>query len=368
MRGRNRQAGFVLMLVMLTVAMAVVLGMSYAYSASIKLASSDNLLHANRAKYLAESGLQHGMYAIWTNPEAVVASANAWGPFQADESGDSYLFTVVEDPDVSGQYIVTAQATSGGITQSCSAVVEPTWPAMLNNAVFVTTGSAVLPPGLTVNGNMFINGSLNNLATIIGSVSATGTVSDVTNGISGTITEYAAAQQSRTIQWSDYQQYYVSGVAYTATHHTKNDLRGGDSVVKKGAITPENVAGVVWLDPPKEEKPAKIKDKVDFTGTIITDCDLILDGKKIVLTAVEGFPALVVNGRLIIKEDAQATINGLVVATQGIVSEKDTKKSKTVINGALLCDERGYDVTLKGEHVLNYSANRCRIYDVSGGE
>ena len=118
----RRRSGFALILVLIIVAVAVVLGLSYASSASVKLNSSHNLLNATRAKYLAESGLQHALYVMWTNPSSLNGSSenHPLGPYQADNSGESYVFWSIADLSHPGQYTVFARATTGGVTQRSS--------------------------------------------------------------------------------------------------------------------------------------------------------------------------------------------------------------------------------------------------------
>lgn len=121
-RGRS---GFALILVLIAVAVGVVLGMAYVSSASVKLHSSHNLLRAARAKYLAESGLQHALYVMWDNLSSIEAtsSTHPLGPFQTDGTANSYEFWAVPDPCDIGLYRVTARATVDGVTQKSSLTV-----------------------------------------------------------------------------------------------------------------------------------------------------------------------------------------------------------------------------------------------------
>jgi hypothetical protein len=121
-RARRGRSGFALVLVLITVAVAVVLGMSYVSSASVKLVSSRNHLQAARAKYLAESGLQHALYVMWGDRSSIegTSATHPLGPFQADGTTDAYEFWAVRDPYDIGLYTVTARATIGGVSQTSS--------------------------------------------------------------------------------------------------------------------------------------------------------------------------------------------------------------------------------------------------------
>jgi len=122
MAQKKNKLGFAMLLVLLAVALGVILGVAYISSASIKLASSANLLKASRAKYLAESGLQHALYALWMNPKTFegTSSANPLGPFYVDDNSDGYVFWAEPDASESGVYTVGARAQLAGVTQSAS--------------------------------------------------------------------------------------------------------------------------------------------------------------------------------------------------------------------------------------------------------
>ncbi|RPI64112.1 MAG: hypothetical protein EHM48_01360, partial [Planctomycetaceae bacterium] len=72
-------------MVMILVVLAVILGTTYLSIASVKLASADNYVCASRAKYLAESGLEHAMYILQTDPAQFTGSnTKPLGPYYLD--------------------------------------------------------------------------------------------------------------------------------------------------------------------------------------------------------------------------------------------------------------------------------------------
>jgi len=121
---KTRQAGVAMLLVLATIAMASVLGLSYLSVTSVKFAGSANLLRATRSRYLAESGLQHAMHLLRTGSPALSAatSANPMGPFHADGTSDSYVF--YHEQISPGEYRVTARATCGELTRTSTAHVR----------------------------------------------------------------------------------------------------------------------------------------------------------------------------------------------------------------------------------------------------
>lgn len=355
-----------MLLVMLVLAVAVILGVGYLSSASIDLAGSNNLLAAARAQYLAESGLQHAMYVLRADPTALDGSAGSpLGPFYADESSDGYQFYAVPIKTAPGYFVVTAEAEVDGICQRRSSTVfrtaAPTF--SVDYGLMIGGGMSWLPRWLTVNGNFHINGTLFNFAILDGDASATGVIIDPLNRIQGESNPFAPDQEMPSVQWSDYQNYNVFGVNHTAIKVDSHVFQSNDPLADGGAVGPSNVGGVVWFN--HERREVKLKNNLNFEGTIIVNGDVILEGNNITLTAVEGFPAIVASGKVIVKNGARATINGMIVSTGGIRRSGNTSRSATTINGGLVCAAGGYQNNLMGTHTLNYVEDRCMVYDFS---
>ena len=119
MRHRQKQSGVALLLVLILVVSATILGVSYATSTTVKLISTDNLLRAGRSRYLAESGVEHGLHLLRSDPDVLAGSASTLlGPFNADGTSDGYYLGSAAVADQIRQYVLTGRATSGGITQT----------------------------------------------------------------------------------------------------------------------------------------------------------------------------------------------------------------------------------------------------------
>ncbi len=371
---KDRQSGFSLILVLIVVAASVILGLGYLTSASIKLVCSDNMVKSGRAKYLAESGLQHAFYTLQSDSESLSDSSESSpiGPFFSDGTNDSYVFYAVPDTDIQGQYLLVAKATVGGITQTSSVTVYYAGASQISNehAIIIGGGQAWLPVGLTLNGDVHINGNLINFSGIDGNASAEGIIWDPYGRISGDTTPGTDEYEFPEVEWDDYLNYAINNQSNAAVSTTLKDLKSDNKIVKKGAITTSNVGGVVQLVPKEAKKGyVKIKKNVEFNGTLVIDGDLILDGKNIEITPVEGFPAIVTSGRIYITKNAKnVVLDGLVAASGGILPYgSKVYKSSTTINGGLVSDTRGYDFSLPGSHTLNYDADKCTIYDFSSG-
>jgi len=111
---------------MMLIVLATTLGLSYLSSASVKLASSANLSSAARAKYLAESGVEHGCYLVRTGAASLVAqsSDDPLGPLYVDASGDAYYLWAETVPGMADHYKITARGHVGNIRQFASATVR----------------------------------------------------------------------------------------------------------------------------------------------------------------------------------------------------------------------------------------------------
>ncbi len=371
MRRRNRQTGFALILVLMALVMASILGLSYVSTASIKLAGSSNLSRASRAKYLAESGLQHALYMLKVNKDAMAASSanSQLGPYYIDNSSDSYRFYAIVDPADPTIYYLFAEATSGGVKQTASMKVRrlDARKTVTTHSMLVGGNVAWLPSTLVVNGDFHINGHLLNWAAINGDASASGIVWDPNRKIKGTSTQYADPKEMPGITWSQYVSYKLDGVTYSAEQYKNTEIKKGGSITSGKAVTASNPGGVIYLKP-KSGSTVTIQKDVEFTGTLIIDGNLVLDGSNIHLEAVEGYPAIVASGTIYVTNNARnVTIDGLVRSWGGLAAYGTTSGSSTEINGALISDYYGYDLNLSGSHVLNYEEDRCGLYDITGG-
>lgn len=121
----RRQSGFALVLVLILVAVASILGISYASSASLHVTGATNLIAADRARYLAESGLEHSLYLLQSDPDCVQASAVAapLGPFFADDTDDAYTLYAADGAGTEDLYTIIASGQCGGMKQTASFTV-----------------------------------------------------------------------------------------------------------------------------------------------------------------------------------------------------------------------------------------------------
>jgi len=368
MRKANRQHGVAMLLVMALVAVTVIIGMGFAYGASVKLASTTNMVAGARARYLAESGVQHALYMMRTDMAALAGSVGSpLGPYYADDTSDTYSFSVQQRPDAPWLYTVVATATSGGMTQTVHATVSYSAESQITveRSMMVGGGMVWLPNSVNIHGDFHVNGHLYNLARVYDDVTASGFIWDPYRLIRGSATPFTDSVELPTIDMDDYKQYAISGTPYQCLEHETNILDRRDPINGSGAISGDNIGGVVWLKPHRGTS-VTIADNVHFEGTLMIDGNLILDGRNIKLDAMEGFPALIVTGTIYVTNRTNLDVRGIVRTGGGLVPLGSTRHASTDIRGGLIADRQGYSFSLRGSHTLRYEERYATLYDFSG--
>jgi len=122
---RQERSGFALLLVLMLVATAAILGVSYVVANATRGASATNLVSATRARYLAECGLEHSLYLLQNDPAVIAnsSSASPLGPFYVGDTDDSYTFYAAPGAGVGQLYTLIATGTSKGVSQTSSLTV-----------------------------------------------------------------------------------------------------------------------------------------------------------------------------------------------------------------------------------------------------
>ena len=357
-----------MVLVMILVAAGFILGGAYLSVASVQVQVSQNYQSLARARYIAESGLEHAVYILRFSPEDLEGSdVSPLGPFYVDGSSDSYTISAREDSETPGLYTLTARATVGPARRSSSITVCRTdGPKTgMDYGVFIGSEFTWLPMSLTVNGDVHANGQLFNTAFINGDAGATDGLSDPLARITGAVTGDAEEVSVLDIRVNDYLQYTLIGNDYEAVEFNGCDFWSNNPLANGGAVTPDNPGGVVYLNP-SVDNTVKLHDNLNFTGTLVINGHVQLQEQNITLTAVDGFPAIVATGAIKVTNSARnVTINGVVAANLGMLAWGPTDQSSTTINGALVSDMIGYHGVLSGCHVLNYDEDLAALYDFS---
>ena len=120
---RHHPNGFALIAVLVLVAVAGTLGISYLASASVKVSSSVNMAQAVRCRYLAEAGIEHALHIVRTDILGVGGPGTARGPFQIDGTSDSYWF-YGQATGTDDEILLVGTGQVGNLTRTVSATVR----------------------------------------------------------------------------------------------------------------------------------------------------------------------------------------------------------------------------------------------------
>jgi hypothetical protein len=337
---RRGQHGFALLMVLLLISISAILGLTFLASSSIQRAGSKNLLSVMRAKYLAESGVQHAIYLCKNNPSQLAGSSSESliGPYSADGSSDSYSFYGVPAPLVVGQWTLVGVGTCGGITQTSSVTVyRDGGTDFTNRQSMMSGGNITIPEGVSIIGDLTVSGTVTRTPVKVSSASIP------------------------SINWNNYKQYKLYSKTCNARQLYDSYLDPGN-IPGDTCITAANPAGVAYVN-------GSVVLDANFTlkGTLVVNGNLYINGRGISITSVSGFPSLVVTGRIYVVDYAELTCDGMVYATQGMSPYIwITPNSKSKITGGFVSGVRGYDSVLSGSHQIIHSASRCKLYDPTG--
>ena len=353
-----------MLLVLVLVVAGVILGMSYLSTASLRVRVSHNYQSSARARYLAESGLEHGLYLLRHFLEQFEGATGPLGPFYVEGASDGYFITAQVDAEVREKYTLTSTAYVGDATRTSSVTVYrvPAATIDMKHGLLVGAGGVWTPSSLSMEGDIHVNGDLYNSASVLGRATATGEAIDLTGGVTEGIEGNQEQVSVPLIRIADYANYNLFGRDYTAVEFTGKSLEADSPLANGGAVTADNPGGVVYLKPTGGK--IWLEDGLNFTGTLIIEGDVWLTGPNVILTAVEGFPAIVTTGSVEVRKAAvNVVINGLVAADQGIIPSGSSTGTSTTINGALISKMTGYGSVLFGNHQLRYEEPRAAVYD-----
>jgi hypothetical protein len=192
---------------------------------------------------------------------------------------------------------------------------------------------------ITINGDMYCGGILGTRATINGDVFASSTISGP--GIEGKRNPYFGEVP---VDWPGiengdyYPSYYIGASSYSSENI-------GSSIHPSGSHNPSssNPGGIRY-----RVGDIELAGGTDIVGTLVVDGDLRISGINSV-TAVKNFPAVMVDGDLIIEPGGELVVNGLVIVER--VLEISADGGKLNVTGALFT-RKGI-----GEIVVDSSGN-----------
>jgi cytoskeletal protein CcmA (bactofilin family) len=266
-----------------------ILSLGFLSRSDVELACGENMILRTQMDYLAESGLEHARGLIrndsnyldldyWEVPEQQLATG----------SDDYYDVNVVKLPG-EYNYKITSHAyrkkDGEEIAQSnlkAELRLDPCIAFWVEKSIFIA-------PSVTINGDVYCNGTLANSGTINGDVFADG----LAGGGSITGRRKAKGDLLSLLDWPEIKPENYLLYDYTIT----------DSNLNSG-----NYTGVVYCP-----NDVKLLGDVNITGMLIVDANLTITGSRNVITAGENLPAMLVTGKLTIATGGQLSVNGLAI-------------------------------------------------------
>ncbi|MCG3179277.1 MAG: hypothetical protein BIFFINMI_01611 [Phycisphaerae bacterium] len=384
--GCGRRRGNVLVVVLGLVAAVSVLGIAYIEDNGLSVQGAFNLSSMSRARYVAESGVEEATYWLsQTSPPH--ANAQGYWPGatgrHVDSTDDYYDVTVVRDSSNRNRYTITSigYATSRGAALSHKTVavvtVSPLLTVTLPYALHLDAFSW-LAHDFRITGDVHCNNTVYSDAIINGNLTASGWMVYWTKP-TGSAQALQPTSQFPPLNVSAYTSYLLEGTTYTAATYTSETIgtpsnfagtdpnHSGSSQWNVSATNPGGVLKCTYR-PGYGTRRVVLSNGCDFTGTIICDGDVYLNGKTITVTPLPGFPAIVCTGNLYVSDNnADITLNGAVIVGGTLAaSVSNIKKSWIAANGPV---HFGGGLSLFADWTgmtINPSADRKWLYDVTG--
>ena len=285
-----------LLVVLFIVMAATILSLGFLSRSNVELACGENMILRTQMDYLAESGLEHARGLI-LNPQDVDSEYWAGDARQQLVAGsdDYYDVMIVRDDPNLCNYFITCDAyreKSGEKTGRSSLEAE----LRLNPCIAYWAGtSTTIWQRITINGDVYCNGNVSGNGYVGGDVFATAsiTATNITGQKNGAVT-------TPPVDWPGLEvanfssSYYIGSASYLVEVIDPN--------ISNGTFGPSenNPAGIHYCDDPNNL--AHLGGNVTINGTLVINGDLTISGGNNVISAVRNFPALLVNGKVIVED------------------------------------------------------------------
>ena len=318
-RNITARPGIAMLAVLMIVMVITVMTVGFLSRSDVELACGENMALRIQMDHLAESGLEHARGLI-LNPQDI-AGAEYWAGAEDQQlvagSEDYYELAVTRDdtdPTDRCNYIIDCNSYRlSGVDKIGRSKLTAT--LRLDPVIAYWAGSnTTVSEQITINGDVYCNGSLTNDGTINGDVFASSSP-----GGSGTITGQTTVGTPGNVAWPNLQvgnfgpTYYYGATVYSATEIVDaNELTAGP-------LSPDgtNPAGICYYAGNLTLPEAG---GVNIIGTLVVTGQLTISGVNNSITAVKNYPALLVGGGVVIEGegDASLVINGFAQIGQAV--------------------------------------------------
>jgi len=328
--------GAALLVVLFIVMVITITSIGFLSRSDVELACGQNMALRIQMDYLAESGLEHAKGLI-LNPQDIDISTGHWtaSDQQLVAGNDYYDVEVIRDSNDRCNYIIDCNSyrlrNSEKIGRSNIKAELRLDPCI----AYWAGSSTTVSPQITINGDVYCNnGDLTNNGIIDGDVFAYGTVTGA--NIAGRKNELVSQAP---VVWPGLMSsnfgptYYIGSTSYSAEIVDAN-------VPLVGSFIPsaENPAGICYCSGSVE-----IVNGVNINGTLVVNGTLKISGVNNVITAVKNFPALLVNGEVVVGDGGTLVIEGLAQIGQRIAIDEGAENVDIDVIGGLFIGNGGID-------------------------
>lgn len=364
---RRGRRGFILIIVLGLTVVVTALGMSFMESNSTAMPEAMNRSASVRARYLAESGIALGMHYLMY-PPTTVATGEYWkgGTGIAIDLTNDYTDVLVSQ-DATDESVFTITATGiakdpdgsvRGKKSSAAEVIVPDdgkW--HISYGLLGTTMD--IPATVAVQGDIHANGNLNGLGYCVGNVSASGVATWPGTGPPASVTSGADLVARPPADPALYAAYNIRGDSYTAYAYSSKSIDSGQASSLNAIDMSATNPGRVII---AKQGNFELKQDGALTGTLIVEGDLKIR-KNVVLTALPGYPALVVTGDILMADnDMVSGINGSVICG-GAIDDGDKQNVSLKIMGACIAGNGFNFARTNGAYVLTWDQNMATFWD-----
>jgi hypothetical protein len=353
MRGRARQRGLALLLVLTAVALASLVGLSILSSASLHAQVSGNTAKAASAEFLAESGIQVAVFFL-QNPSMMPA---AWGSqpgytiFADDQTltGMDGSFDLRVQPNAATD-VFDIQATGSSPGES---PITRTATAQIKAVRAIPQSAASFGGAINIGGRHYVNGP----------VVAGGAVTYAGN-ITGTVRQSFNSTD------------YVIPTSATVNTYGAGATPGSYTLLDGSTGTPQSVSGTITAFPALSgSNPGKVyysngdlivnaTSTINFNGTLVVLGNLTVRGTNFTITPEAQMPALITTGQLRMNlTNITLQVNGVAWLGNGTAwTGGVNSNSKVIINGSLLMPSGVvFGNTTTGNVTINFASNNVNI-------
>ncbi len=292
---KTGKKGAALLVVLFIIMVIMISSLGFLSRSDVELACGRNMALRIQMDYLAESGIEHAKGLI-LNPQEISSEYWTGATNQQLVAGNDYYDVAVvrndSDPTNRCNYIIDCNSyrlNNGDKIGRSNIRAE----LRLDPCIAVWTGSdSAVWSGVTINGDVYCNGTLTNKGAVNGDV--------FVNALSGNITGRQKAVGDLSLTWPR-----VTVADFTSNYTTQTISSSSLSGQIFGPYSPVRVC--------HRSGTLTLAGNVQIEGMLVVDGNLTVQGGSNIITAAKNLPALLVTGDLIVENGGNLEINGLAV-------------------------------------------------------